>query len=86
MSSGGNTSSISESTTTTKVNIQTLKKKIEAGEHYFTTEELDAIWWDGYEHGSIDSAYDCYDKGYAAAISDLESIGSLKSCDGYYEL
>jgi hypothetical protein len=26
-----------------------------------------------YEHGSIDSTYDCYDKGYAAAIDDYES-------------
>jgi hypothetical protein len=63
---------------------QTLKKKIEVGEHYFTRDELDAIWWDGYEHGSIDSAYDRYDKGCAAAISDLESTASLKCCNGGY--
>jgi hypothetical protein len=50
------------------INTEDLKKKIEAGEHYFTKEELDAIWWDGYEHGSLDSAYDMYDKRYAAAI------------------
>jgi hypothetical protein len=31
------------------------------------------VGWDGYDHGSIDSAYDCYDKGYAAAIDDYES-------------
>jgi hypothetical protein len=34
-----------------------MKKKIGAGEHYYTKEELDAIWRDGYEQGSIDSAY-----------------------------
>jgi hypothetical protein len=67
---------MSSDTTTTPTNnrhdLQVMKKKIETGEHYFTKEELYAIWWDGYEHGSIDSAYDCYDKGYAAAISDYE--------------
>lgn len=52
------------------VNIQWLKKKIEAGEHFFAPDELDAIWWDGYEQGSIAAAHDCYDKGYAAAIDD----------------
>ena len=62
---------------------QTLKKKIQDGEHYFNRDELDAIWGDGYEHGSIDSAYDIYDKGYAAAISDLERAVSLK-CNGWY--
>jgi hypothetical protein len=50
--------------------LQIIKRKIETGEHYFTKEELDAIWWDGYEHGSLDSAYDMYDKGYAAAAID----------------
>jgi hypothetical protein len=50
--------------------LQIIKRKIETGEHYFTKEELDAIWWDGYEHSSLDSAYDMYDKGYAAAIDD----------------
>jgi hypothetical protein len=64
------------------INTQDIKKRIEAGEHYFTSDELDAIWWDGYEQGGIDSAYDCYDKGYAAAISDLESTGSLRCRDG----
>ena len=36
-------------------------------------DELDAIWFDGYEQDSIDSAYDCIDKGYAIAIDDFES-------------
>lgn len=31
--------------------LQIIEKKIETGQHYFTKEELDAIWWDGYEHG-----------------------------------
>lgn len=50
--------------------LQIIKKKIETGQRYFTKQELDAIWWDGYEHGSLDSAYDMYDKGYAAVIDD----------------
>jgi hypothetical protein len=53
--------------------LQEIQKKIEAGEDYFTRDELDAIWWDGYEHGSIDSAYDMYDKGYVTAIDDYNS-------------
>ena len=53
-----------------RINTENIKKKVEAGEPYFIKEELDAIWWDGYEHGSLDSAYDMYDKGYAAAIDD----------------
>jgi hypothetical protein len=52
--------------------LQIINKKIETGEHYFTKEEVDAIWRDGYEHGSLDSAYDIYDKGYAAAIDDYD--------------
>jgi hypothetical protein len=54
------------------INTQTVKKKIEAGQHYFTSEELDAIWWDGYERGALDSAYTSYDQGYAAAIDDYD--------------
>jgi hypothetical protein len=54
----------------TSVNIQHIKKRIESGEHYFSAEALDAIWWDGYEHGSIDSTYLAFDQGYASAVAD----------------
>ena len=36
---------------TSRHDLQIIKKKIETGQHYFTKEELDAIWWDGYEEG-----------------------------------
>jgi hypothetical protein len=52
--------------------LQIIKKKIETGQHYFTKEELDAIWWDGYERGSLDSAYTSFDQGYASAIDDYD--------------
>jgi hypothetical protein len=35
-------------------------------------EEAPTTTLDGYEHGSIDSAYDMYDRGYAAAIDDYD--------------
>src|SRR5215204_3205446 len=63
---------MSESTSQSRINIPTLKKKVEVGDHYFTAEEIDAIWWDGYEHGSLDSTYSACDKGYAAAIDDYD--------------
>lgn len=53
-------------------NTQDIKKRIEAGEHYFSPEQIDAIWWDGYERGALDSAYTSYDQGYAAAIDDYD--------------
>ena len=73
---GGVYLKMSSDTTTTPTNnrhdLQVMKKKIETGQHYFTKEELDAIWWSEYEQGALDSAYDMYDKGYSAAIEDYE--------------
>ena len=40
-----------------------------------TTDKLDAIWWNGYEKGAIDSAYEMYDLGCAAAIDEMVSPG-----------
>jgi hypothetical protein len=76
--------STSSSTTTnssTRHDLQHIKKKIEAGGRYYTTEELEAIWWEGYEQGSLDSVYSAFDQGYAAAIDDYELYWKERSND-----
>lgn len=46
-----------------------------------TTDKLDAIWWNGYEKGAIDSAYEIYDLDVPQRLTKwyrLEEISARK--------